>query len=76
LNPFTENAGRLGTRDRRGGPTRRWRDAVSDAQIYVEQNRSTSQMLRKAEKADQKYRVKDVASLTGAALDTFDSLEE
>ena len=74
-NPFTEYAGRLGTRCRRGGPARRWADAVSDAQVYCEQHRQISLQLEKGQKADQKYHAVLVASLSGPALETFDEAD-
>ena len=41
VNPFTAAAGRLGTRMRRGGPSRRWEDAIHDAQEYIDNERLT-----------------------------------
>ena len=75
-NPFTELAGRLGTRARRGGPSRRWHEAVADALIYAEQHRQTSLLLKKGSKAEQKYYCTAVSSLSGNALDRFDELEQ
>lgn len=69
-----EIAGRLGTRDRRGGPSRRWQDGVFDAQAYAEQHRLSS-LLLKSPKAKQKYNVLQVASLTDDALNRFDEIE-
>jgi hypothetical protein len=74
-NAFTELAGRLGTRARRGGPARRWHEAVADAQVYAEQHRLTSLLLKKGAKADQKFHAIRVSSLSGTALVRFEKLE-
>ena len=74
-NPFTEHAGRLGTRCRRGGPGRRWADAVSDVQIYCEHHRQSSLQLQQGKKADKKIHAIQIASLSGPALEKFDEAE-
>ena len=72
-NPFTSEAGRLGTRSRRGGPHRRWEDAVGDARYYVEQERLTGLLnFSRGQKSTQKFTVKAVTSLLSDELERFD----
>ena len=77
LNPFTAEAGRLATRARRGGPSRRWEDSVRDAQAYIEVERLTG-LLKFAtkRKATQKYATKTVQTLSLDQLERFDDIDE
>ena len=77
INPFTIEAGRLGTRRRRGGPHRRWEDSVHDARLYVESERLTGLLkFGRERKSAQKYSVKAVATLTGEQLERFDGMKD
>ena len=49
---------------------------MSDAQIYAEQNRQASLLLKKGAKADQKYHAIQVSSLSGHGLERFETLAE
>ena len=73
--PFTSEAGRLGTRNRRGGPHRRWEDAVGDARCYVEQERLTGLLKfgRRDKKSGQRFTVKAV---TSCELERFEELSD
>ena len=76
-NPFTEHAGRLGTRVKRGQPAKRWEDSIFDARTYVTDER-TSGLLRypSKRKTKQKYRVKEVLSLSHSQVNRFDELAD
>ena len=74
-NPFTADAGRLGTRSRRGGPHRRWEDAVADARMYVEQDRLTGLLKLRERKAAQKFVVKVTTTLGPADMERLDDVD-
>ena len=72
--PFTAEAGRLATRARRGGPSRRWEDSITDARTYVDSARLTG-ILRfsSRRKSAQRYSVKSVQTLSAEQLERFDN---
>ena len=74
---FTVDAGRLGTRARRGGPSRRWEDAIRDAQEYVDSARLNGILKFSSwRKTAQRFSVKLVQTLSPHQLALFDSTED
>ena len=49
---------------------------MSDAQIYAEQHRQTSLLLKKGATVEQKYHTIQVSSLSSHALERFETLDE
>ena len=77
VRPLSEDAGRLGTRVRRGQPAKRWEEGIADAKSCVEYQR-ISGFLRfpTRRKVKQKFNVKEVATLRPHEVQRFDELRE
>ena len=75
--PLTEEAGRLGTRSRRGHPAKRWEEAVPEARSYAA-NEGVTGLLRSAtrRKKKQRFMVKEVTSLSPAEIQGFDDVSD
>ena len=77
VNPFTAAAGRLGTRMRRGGPSRRWEDAIHDAQEYIDNERLTGSLqFSSRRRTVQRYDVKSIQSLSLEQFERLDSTDD
>ena len=77
VNAFTADAGRLGTRTRRGPPVKRWEDGVRDARTYVENERMTGLLkFPTRRRAPQNVTIKTVEAMTIEQLDRFDVIQE
>ena len=75
VNPFTVDAGRLGTRARRGGPSRRWEDAIGDARAYIDAERLTGILKFSRRKNAQRFCVNIVQTLRSEQLELLDSVD-
>ena len=72
IHPLSDEAGRLGTRARRGQPAKRWEEGASDAREYVQNERISRPLRLPTRKTKQKFMVKHVASVTPEELQRFD----